>query len=144
MDLLTTDIQGRPLSPIVEELVSHYESNCGGSIQDGVVGLSDNTDEKGQCCDDTAKPTEQCAGQVKGARLSADDATTVLLGTKDLPLPNEAVATAEEESRASWESAKTALSSKVGSSEGLAKLNHGRFNSPYKPLDISLLTDVVT
>ncbi|KAK8094750.1 hypothetical protein PG997_001435 [Apiospora hydei] len=46
MDMLTTDIQGRPLSPIVEELVSHYESKCGSSVQDEDAELPANAGEK--------------------------------------------------------------------------------------------------
>ncbi|KAK8039423.1 hypothetical protein PG993_007834 [Apiospora rasikravindrae] len=118
------NIQGRPLSPIVEELVSHYESKCGSSVQDEDADLPENAEEKDQStCLEDAKPVEQCMELEEGTRLSIDNAATVPIGDKETS-PVDVEALAAEESGALLASAKSLASSRTASSEGLPQLSH--------------------
>ncbi|KAK8077208.1 hypothetical protein PG996_003378 [Apiospora saccharicola] len=129
-----TEIQGRPLSPIVEELISHFESRCGSSVHDEDAETTEVTEEKGQRDDNTARSLEQCAERNAGppeqrvehdagAQLSVDNVTTVAAAVQEIA---SAVVEAftDRPSELSLASVKTSPSSGTASSDGLAQLNY--------------------
>ncbi|KAK8006186.1 hypothetical protein PG991_012483 [Apiospora marii] len=92
MDVLTTEIQGRPLSPIFED-ISHYESRSGSSKEDEDAEIPEVAEEKGQCADTAASPPEQSIERTAmtpeeyarwkaAAPLSADNTTAVAAGLR--------------------------------------------------------------
>ncbi|KAK8087222.1 hypothetical protein PG994_002196 [Apiospora phragmitis] len=116
--------RSRPLSPIVEELVSHYESKCNSSVEDEDAELSEDVQEKGQSGRlDTAISAEQCMEPEEGARLSIDNAAAVPADNRETSSAAEDLAAAEESGALSI-SAETLASSRAASSEGLARLSH--------------------
>lgn len=125
MDLLTTEIQGRPLSPIVEELVSHCESRCSSSgvnADDEIPGVAE---ERGQCADNTAGSPEQRAQENEGARLSADNTEAVATAIREIS--SAAVEEfADNKLELLMTSAKALPSSRTASSDGLAQLHYGK------------------